>query len=145
MTTPLNGQIIGQAAIATRALLTRLLDQHQLTFEQSVALRQAATSSRAAPEALASGLRIPAAEAAATVSALVERKLLDPDGHLTPTGTALFTELDAGTAAITSRLYGNLPAADLLIAGRVLAEVTARANDELAQVERTSTTNTPGA
>ena len=131
MTTPLNGQIIGQAAIATRALLTRLLDRHHLTFEQSVALRQAATSGRAAPEAVASGLRISAAKAEATVSALVERGLLDPDGHLTPPGTTLFTELDAETAAITARLYGDLPANDLHIAGRVLAEVTARANDEL--------------
>lgn len=132
MTLSLNGQIIGQASIATRALLNRELDQVGLTFEQSVALNLAASGAPVTADTLASPLRIPAAAAGAALSGLVEAGLLEPDGTITAAGRATQQQVGARIAAITARLYGDLPAGDLVTAARVLTEVTARANAELA-------------
>jgi hypothetical protein len=132
MTVSLNGQIIGQASIATRALLNRELDRLGLTFEQSVALNLAAGGGPVTTDALVTGLRIPAAAAEAALSGLTEGGLLASDGTVTPAGGDLQRQLSARIAEITGRLYGDLPANDLVTAARVLTEVTARANAELA-------------
>ena len=50
---------------------------------------------------------------------------------LTPAGRDRYERLVAGIAAITARLYGDLPAADLETTRRVLTIVTERANAAL--------------
>jgi hypothetical protein len=50
---------------------------------------------------------------------------------LTEAGRARHAEISADTAELTGRLYGGIEADDLAVAGRVLAEVTARAQAEL--------------
>jgi hypothetical protein len=57
---------------------------------------------------------------------------VDGDVTLTPAGTARFEEIRDGIAEITRRLYGGIPTEDLVVARRVLAAVTERANAELA-------------
>jgi hypothetical protein len=52
--------------------------------------------------------------------------------RLTDQGRARNDEIRSAIAVITERLYGDIPAADLATAGRVLSLVTARANAELA-------------
>ena len=132
MTVSLNGQIIGQASIATRALLNRELDRVGLSFEQSVALNLAAGGGPVTVDALVTGLRTPTAAAEAALSGLTEAGLLAADGTVTPAGADLQKQVSARIAEITGRLYGDLPADDLVTAARVLTEVTARANAELA-------------
>jgi hypothetical protein len=128
--TALNGIILGQAALASRAVLDRLLDRLGLTFEQSVALRVAAGAGSVAVADL-EPLRVPEPAAAAALAGLTGTGLLGPGGTLTPAGRDRFAELDAGIAAIAARLYGDVPAADLEVAGRVLTEFTTRARAEL--------------
>lgn len=127
----LNGQVIGQAERATRAVLDRLLDRVGTPFEQWVALNLTAVSGPVAAAELAARLRIPLAPAAAALSALAADGLLAADGTLTPAGRDRHAEITTGLAEITDRLYGDLPADDLAVAGRVLTLVTARASAEL--------------
>jgi DNA-binding MarR family transcriptional regulator len=131
MTVPLNGQVIGQAERATRALLDRLLAGVGTPFEQWVALNLTATSGPVSPAGLAARLRIPVDDATAAVSALVSDGLLDREGALTAAGRARHDEITTGLTAITARLYGDLPPDDLAVAGRVLTLITARATAEL--------------
>lgn len=129
--TALNGIILGQAALASRAVLDRLLDRLGITFEQSVALRVAAGTGSVAVADLGP-LRVAGPAAAAALSGLTTAGLLTGDGTPTAAGRARFAELEAGIAGIAGRLYGGLPAADLEVAGRVLTEFTERARAELA-------------
>jgi hypothetical protein len=120
MTAPtLNGQVIGQAHFATRALLDRVLAQTGTTFEESVALNLVANHG---------DLTLTTAK----VLADLRTQGLLSDDELTDEGRARFAHISAGIADIAARLYGDLPADDLAIAGRVLATVTARARAELA-------------
>lgn len=133
MTTPLNGQIIGQAERHTRAVLNRLLDQTGTSFEQWVAINLTATAGPSdLASSLAAGLRLDLLRARAVVSSLVEAGLLTADANLTPAGQQRYEEISAGIAGITQRLYGDLPAGDLIVAGRILTTITDRAKAELA-------------
>ena len=53
-------------------------------------------------------------------------------GSFTEAGRERHAGIRDGIGALTARLYGDLPAEELEIAGRVLATVTARARAELA-------------
>ncbi|MBV1850139.1 hypothetical protein [Catellatospora tritici] len=137
--TTLNGQILGQAERATRAVLDRLLDQAGTDFHRWVALNVTANAAEPVPVAalaarMAAGLKIAEPEAAAAIDRLVGAGLLAAAaGGLTPTATGaqLYQRISAGIGEITTRLYGDIPAADLAVAGRVLQLVTARADAEL--------------
>jgi hypothetical protein len=140
MTTPvLNGQLIGQAQIATGALLERILARTGTTFHQWVAINVATLSGGAVERAgliarMTDGLRIEVGAAEAAASGVVELGLAELDGErlvLTEAGRARHAEISADTAELTGRLYGGIEADDLAVAGRVLAEVTARAQAEL--------------
>lgn len=128
----LNGQVIGQAERATRAVLDRLLERVGTPFEQWVALNLTATSGPLGPGELAGRLRIPLGSATGALSALTTDGLLATDGTLTAAGRDRHAEITTGLTAITDRLYGDLPADDLAAAGRVLTTITARATAELA-------------
>jgi hypothetical protein len=132
MTVPLNGQVIGQAERATRAVLDRLLARVGTPFEQWVALNLTATSGPLAAAELAGRLRIPLGAATDALAALTTGGLLADDGTLTAAGRDRHAAIVEDLAAITDRLYGDLPAGDLAVAGRVLTLITARATAELA-------------
>jgi hypothetical protein len=138
----LNGQVIGQAEHATRAVLDRLLDRTGGTFHQWVALNLTAASGGVIERdelvrRMTGGLKIDDPAVLATVAELTDAELLEilPDGSrvgLTDAGRARYHQIRGSVDAITSRLYGDLPADDLATAARVLTVVTARANAELA-------------
>jgi hypothetical protein len=144
-TPTLNGQDIGQAEHATRAVLDRLLARTGTQFHGWVILNQLAAAGGTLGEddltgRITHGLKIGAdvVHAAAAELAwpgLISRAPAAAGGTqvaLTPAGTARFEQIQGGIGQVTQLLYGGLPEADLAIAHRVLATVTERANAELA-------------
>ncbi|MFE5096475.1 hypothetical protein ACFRCI_40735 [Streptomyces sp. NPDC056638] len=143
VTPTVNGQVIGQAHYATRAVLERLLATTGTTFHQSVALNVIADSGETIErvrlvDRMTGTLKIDAEAAEATLAELSAAGLLEevPGSTarvgLTPAGRDRRHANSTGIADITARLYADLPAEDLAAAGRVLTEVTARANAVLA-------------
>ena len=141
----LNGQDIGQAERATRAVLDRLLARTGTQFLGWVIINLLAAGGGALGEAdltgrITHGLKIgeDAAHAAAAELAwqgLISREPAAGGGTqvaLTPAGMARFEQIKGGIGQVTQRLYGGLLESDLAIAHRVLATVTERANAELA-------------
>ncbi|MFE6760942.1 hypothetical protein [Streptomyces sp. NPDC057689] len=135
-----NGQVIGMAHYATRAVAERLLPEGT-TFHQALALSAAegaggTVERRALLARLTGAVKLDLAAAEATVVALTSAGLLEERPGdllaLTPAGDALVQAYKAGVADIAAELYGDLPADDLAAAGRVLTEVTARADAMLA-------------
>jgi hypothetical protein len=133
----LNGQVIGQAERATRAVLERLLEETNTPFVNWVALNLVATQGEMTQEALVgqltAGLRINEVEAASAVTGLADgtRLVITDLVRLTSEGEALYGQISAGVAGITERLYTNLPREDLVVARRVLETLTDRARAEL--------------
>ncbi|MDI1462968.1 hypothetical protein QEZ54_18485 [Catellatospora sp. KI3] len=139
--TTLNGQILGQAERATRAVLDRLLDRAGTDFHGWVLLNLTADGAEPVPHAalaarMAAGLKIGEVEAAAVVERLVGAGLIAGGGDRglaqTAAGAELYRRIGAGVAEVTTRLYGGIPADELAVAGRVLRLVTVRADAELA-------------
>ncbi|MGW0772135.1 MarR family transcriptional regulator [Streptomyces sp. NPDC002835] len=148
-TTPilLDSRLIGRAHYAVRALLDRELSRTGTTFHQSMALNAAAAEGGTAEtdrivELLTSTLRIDGTTARDTVAELLATELLEPleplperspRVALTGTGRAEQARLAAVAAEFGPRVYGGIPAEDLAVAGRVLAEVIAQANAAYAE------------
>jgi DNA-binding MarR family transcriptional regulator len=138
-TTTLNGQILGAAENATRAVLDRLLAGTGTTFHQWVALNGTAQSGGAVDldqlvARMVDGLKIDRAAVLATVAELSDAGLLTADGTrvtLTEAGQTRYHGIRGAVDDVTARLYGDLPEDDLATAGRVLTLITARANAEL--------------
>ncbi|MGW7366953.1 hypothetical protein ACWGI8_26850 [Streptomyces sp. NPDC054841] len=147
-TTPtVNGQVIGQAHYATRAVLERVLARTGTTFEQSVALNATATVGEGDAgegverarliDRMTGTLKIDEAAVLAVIAELTSAQLLETAAgddavlRLTDAGASLNRTIRASVGEITARLYADLPADDLAAAGRVLAVVTERANAEL--------------
>lgn len=142
-TPTINGQVIGLAHYASRAVLERLLAPSGITFQQSVALNAVASSGDVVDRdqvvsRLSQNLRIDEAAALTTLDELAAGGLLETthDLQLTDAGRTLNEEIRAAGAEIGARLYRDIPAEDLATAGHVLTLVTARANAELAGQEQ---------
>ncbi|MBC3839787.1 MarR family transcriptional regulator [Streptacidiphilus sp. 4-A2] len=146
-TVTLNGQVIGQAHYATRAVLEGVLARTGTTFAQSLALNYAASADPAIEHEqlvarITGGLKVPETEALATVRELTGAGLLEAVPgeaarlRVSEAGRALSSGIRAETDRIVQRLYGDVPAGDLAVAGRVLTLVTERANAELAAAQQ---------
>lgn len=144
MSTPtpvLNGQVLGEAEHATRAVLDRLLQRIGTTFHQWVALNTAAVGGgtierRQLVDRMIGGLKVDEAPVQSAIAELLALGMFEEqtDGsalRLAPSGEARQREVRAAIAGVTARLYADLPAEDLAVAGRVLTLLTARANAEL--------------
>lgn len=143
-TTPtLNGQVLGEAEHAARAVLDRLLARTGNTFHHWVALNFTAVSGGSVDRdqligRMTGALKIDESVVLAAIEDLTASDLLkipSSDGSrivLTTAGQARHSQLRAAIAETTARLYADLPADDLATAGRVLTIITARANAELA-------------
>ncbi|MFI6335767.1 MarR family winged helix-turn-helix transcriptional regulator [Streptomyces sp. NPDC050535] len=140
-TTPrANGQTIGLAHYASRALLENVLARTGTTFNQSVALRAVSDNGGTVErgwlvDRLTGALKIDESAADGTVTEMTDAKLLEPVGGqvaLTESGRELFEGVRAGGNEIAARLYAGIPAEDLATAGRVLTLITERADAELA-------------
>lgn len=142
MTQPatLNGQVIGQAERATRAVLEVLLAETDTTFTNWVALNLVATHGDMTVESLfeqlVTGLRIADSEVRTSINDLVRTELMTASdvARLTADGMARYRHITDGIADITRRLYHDLPHDDLVVARRVLETLTERARAELANV-----------
>lgn len=153
-TPTLNGQDIGQAESAVRAVLTGLLARTGTQFHGWVILNLLGRSDGGLGEdeltgRLGHGLKIGADAVHAAAAGLAWQGLISREPRaaaerraaagtqvvLTAAGAARFGEIQGGISEITARLYGGLPEADLATAHRVLATVTERANAELARTE----------
>jgi hypothetical protein len=139
----LNGQVIGQAERATRAVLDALLAETEIDFLQWVTVNVLDAAGRSIDEAdlvqrVAAGLKVEGSTALGALDDIVASGFAARDVtsagrvDLTPAGVALHDRVSAGIGRITERLYRDLPVDDLATAGRVLTLVTARANAELA-------------
>lgn len=136
----LNGRVIGQAERATRTLLDVRLQGSGLAFEEWVALNQVEAGAGAYPDVvarLAGGLKVDDATARDAVDSVRRLGLADEadtgDLALTAAGRERFDAVIGEIETITARLYGDVPAEDLEVAGRVLTLLTERANAELAR------------
>jgi hypothetical protein len=135
---PLNGQVIGQAERATRAVLDVVLADTGISFNEWVALNLVGTNAVATVDALVgrltAGLRIDRTTAFAAIEDARSRGLLEgtDELELTVTGRARFQAITDAITGIADRVYGDLSHADLVIARRVLETVTRRAEAELA-------------
>ncbi|MFF5055121.1 hypothetical protein ACFY1S_18250 [Micromonospora sp. NPDC000663] len=139
---PLNGQVIGQAHYATRALLERATGPLGLSFGQVIALNALAAGpvERARlVHRITSTLKVDEPAVRTVIDALVDADLARVDGvvphmRLTDTGHATQARVAEAVAGITARLYGDIAPAEADVAARVLTLITERANDELAGV-----------
>jgi DNA-binding MarR family transcriptional regulator len=136
----LNPRVIALAHYAGRALLEEVLARHGATFHQSVALRAIAVADGpiSRDELVAEvDASLKAGESAVrdVIEEMVDAKLVEAQSSrvvLTDAGRELYDRTTAETAPISAKLYADIPAEDLAIAGRVLALITQRANAELA-------------
>ncbi|MEU5909948.1 MarR family winged helix-turn-helix transcriptional regulator [Micromonospora sp. NPDC047527] len=159
-TTPtLNGQVIGQAHYATRALLERAVAPLGLTFGQVLALNvlaDGAVERTRIVHRITSTLKIDESAVHEVIAHLVDEGLARVDGgpstgvdglarvdaglstgadarvRLTDAGHVTQRRVSAAVADITARLYGDIPADEASAAARVLTLVTQRANADLA-------------
>jgi DNA-binding MarR family transcriptional regulator len=145
-TTPLTGQVIGRAHYATRALLERAVAPLGVDFPQVAALNALADDTLADDGAavdqarlvhrMTSTLKIDEAAARAVLDHLVAADLATVDAgsrvRLTDAGRSVQDRVRSAVAALTARLYADIPTDEMSAAGRVLALVTQRADAELA-------------
>jgi hypothetical protein len=138
----LSPRVIGQAEKTMNAILDRLLAGTGLTEPQWVILTLAVTGGTAERDqftrTVAGALKISEADARARTGDMVAARQLQITGEppaVTATGAALqlHGRISAATTEVTEQLWGDLPAEDLVTAGRVLAIITERANAQLAR------------
>jgi len=146
MTTPptLNTQVIGQAESALGAILKSVLAETGATFEQWLVLNVTAGSGAVIDRdtvvaRIASARKIDGSVVLAAIAQLITAGLLEPipgsqtQVRLADAGRALYHQIRGPIDQITGQLF-DLPAEDLAAAGRVLAIVTARANEQLSRL-----------
>ncbi|GAA1952600.1 winged helix DNA-binding protein [Kitasatospora viridis] len=140
----LNARVIALAFRGPRTLLDGTLADLGTDFAQSVVLRTVAGAGGSADRAALAaevGATLQAEEPAvrAVIERLTAAQLLDQGRadagalRLTEAGRDLHERISAASAGIAARLYADIPAEDLAVAGRVLTLITERAEAELAR------------
>ncbi|MGC4748076.1 hypothetical protein ACLQ28_20820 [Micromonospora sp. DT201] len=142
-TTPtLNGQVIGQAHYATRALLERAVAPLGLSFGHVLALNvlaDGAVDPARLVHRITSTLKTDEQAVREVIAHLVDADLArvddgvpEPQLRLTDAGHATQRRVGATIADTTTRLYGDIPTDEARVVAQVLTLVTQRANAELA-------------
>jgi DNA-binding MarR family transcriptional regulator len=143
-TTPVfSAELLGRAEKTLNAILGQLLAGSGVTEPQWVALTLAVSSGGDINRdvylgKVAGALRVSDTRASAQIAELAAARLLDlpaSDGApitVTESGQQLYRRVRAATGEVTQRMWGDLPAADLEAAGRVLRTVLSRADAYLA-------------
>ena len=134
-------QTIGQTEKALNAILDRLLEGSGLSEPQWVALTVTVMSGDEIDRddlvtRLDASLHRGRETVDGLVGSLVDAGLVEERGGKVAAGEQgreLHTRIRGQVQAITSRLWDDLPAEDLEVAGRVLDTVLERARDELAR------------
>jgi hypothetical protein len=136
-------QVLGLAEKTLNAILDRQLAGTGLTEPRWVTLTLAVAGGGTVDRGqlagrVAGALKVSEAEAQARIGELAAAQLVEaPAGQgaevkVTDAGQQLYGQIRTAVVQITQRMWGDLPAEDLAIAGRVLSIITARANTELA-------------
>ncbi|MEV4719227.1 MarR family winged helix-turn-helix transcriptional regulator [Micromonospora noduli] len=136
----LNGQVIGHAHYATRALLERATAPLGVEFNQVLALNVLANgpAERAhLTHRITSTLKVDEQEVQRVLATLVDANLAQADDdaprlRLTDAGHAVQARIADAVADISARLYADIPTDEASAAARALTVVTQRANAELA-------------
>jgi hypothetical protein len=138
--TTLSPQIVGQAEKAHRPVLDRILAPTGITMNQWVALKLTAIAGPGNLDQLAGRItgtwRIDDASARAAIADLTAAGLfaqLSGDAGLlgfTDAGQALYDQINGAVDEVISRAYADIPVADLMTAGLVLIQITAKLNAE---------------
>jgi len=143
-TTPADARMLGLAHYAARAVLESVLVRHGVGFQQQITLRPVALAAgpvdrgRLAADT-AAALKVDEDSVQGTIGELITAGLLGTDAsdvRITDAGRELFERITKETSAATTRVWGDIPEEDLLVAGRVLTLVTERADAELAAVAK---------
>lgn len=135
VTPPLTGANLGVAYFALRKNLLNVLDDHDLTFEQSLLLnylRQGDASRADLVASTADNIKISAAEVESHLDAAIASGLIADGLTLTEEGDRLQQEITERTQPLTRTFFADIPAEDLVVTARVLATLTERANAALA-------------
>jgi hypothetical protein len=136
----LNPQIIGRAENAHLPILAPILARFGVSKNQWVALTLAANSGVPFDHAqlagrVAGALKIDDEAASGAVTELVDARMLHAtSAGITDAGKAQYRLIRNDIDEIVTRVYGDLPADDLVTAARVLTIITARLNAETAGV-----------
>jgi DNA-binding MarR family transcriptional regulator len=132
--------IVGQAEKAHAPLLDCILAGTGTTRHQWMTLTLAATAGGSITrdqlvDRITGTLKIDVAAATAIITELIWEHLLADSGagvELTDPGQKRYREIRAAVDEVTARVYGDIPADDLATAARVLTQITARLNAEIA-------------
>lgn len=140
-TTPaFDQQLIGRTEKTMNAILERLLADSGLSEPEWVTLVLSAADDGSAQRdelilRVARALKVDRATAASHVQVLVTKGVLCAEdaaaARVTEAGRQLIDSIRGQTGVVTQRLWGDLPAADLKVAGAVLNTVLVRAEAEL--------------
>ena len=132
---PVTGANLGVAYFAIRKNLLDVLDDYNLTFEQSLLLnylRQGDASRADLVATTAGNVKVSTAEIESHLDAAIARGLIADGLTLTEAGVRLQQEITARTQPLTRTFFADIPAEDLAATARVLATLTERANAALA-------------
>lgn len=137
----LTSRDLNVAALSTRALLDTLLVDAGISFETSVVLGQAFAAPDGLPmaavlERFTVDVRRPADAVPGIVAEARDAGVVVGDDvlHATEAGRALQQSLNEQVADIVSRVYAGIAHDDLVVARRVVDQVTAQARAELARL-----------
>lgn len=135
-------RLIGETEKTLNAILDRHLAGSGLTEQHWIALNFAIVSGGSIERSdlvgqLVNRAKFSEEDAQARLSELVARRLLEDSAPLavtvTDAGARLHAKIRAANDELTARLWGDLSAAELATAARVLEAVLERANAELAR------------
>jgi hypothetical protein len=132
--------LIGQTEKALNAILDRQLAGTGITEPQWVTLTLTVVGGGDVDRAelvdrVGAATRLRPAAVHERIGELTAARLLRDGGgriQVTDEGRARFTQVRAAIGPITARLWGDLPAEDLAVAGRVLGVILGRARELLA-------------
>jgi DNA-binding MarR family transcriptional regulator len=133
-TPPLTGANLGVAYFAIRKNLLDVLDDYELTFEQSLLLnylRQGDATRADLVATTAHNIKLSAAEVESHLDAAIARGLIADGLTLTTEGVRVQQEITDRSARTTKMLFADLPPEDLAATARILAILTERANAAL--------------
>ncbi|GIF47743.1 hypothetical protein DFJ67_6633 [Asanoa ferruginea] len=131
--TDFNAQLIGRTEKALNAILERELAGVGINSSQWVALTLTVTGGGASVVSrLSEALRVSPAVAQSRLAELASLGLVRPalggGFEATEEGAARWGTVRAAVGPVTQSLWGDLPAGELAVAGRVLETVLTRAN-----------------
>lgn len=130
----LTGANLGVAYFAIRKNLLDVLDDFDLTFEQSLLLnylRQGDASRADLVASTADNIKISAAEVESHLDAAIARGLIADGLTLTEEGDRLQQQITERVQPLTRTFFADIPAEDMVVTARVLATLTERANAAL--------------